>query len=324
MELPGLELINLVIIFAPLLMAQTAWAEDATQINDMPSVREEKRLQLKQIITEIPTTSKRAFSSAFSSEAILPWTAILGSTAILVEDDERWLAESKRMGRKLDWAENDKTETKVELFGKDIFRFPTDKGSSVYFLGDGWLHMSIAAGFMATGHIGNETKPFNVGVQMVHSMMTSTIYNQALKRSFGRETPNFATKRRGAMRPFPGFKNYGEESAKYDAMPSGHIMTVTSQFTIFHLNYPQYAPWTFTVGAIWGTALMLQMVNNGVHWWSDYPLGIGMGYLFGRQAFDMGKSDSDIENKKKTKCSEVTFFPYISREGSILNWAWQF
>lgn len=288
------------------------------------SYAEVTKLKLSQIVTEIPTTSKRALTTAFSRDALLPWTAILGSTAILVQDDERWLAESKRMGRKLDWAANDKTESKLDVFGKEILRLPTDKGSSIYFLGDGWLHMSIASGFLATGHYSEDNKAYNTGVQMIHSMVTSTIYNQTLKRSFGRETPGFATKKRGALRPFPGFKNYGEQTAKYDAMPSGHIMTVTSQFTIFYLNYPQYAPWTFTVGAIWGSALMLQMVNNGVHWWSDYPLGIAMGYLFGRQAFNMGKSDSELENEKKSKENQVAFMPFITSDGALLNWTWAF
>lgn len=307
------------------LHSTTAWAiENALRTDPQAKIVETKRLELEQIFTEIPRTSSRSLKSAFSKEALLPWATILGSTAILVEDDERWLSESKRFGRKMGWIENDRTQTKFDLFGKDILRLPTDKGSAVYFLGDGWLHMSIAGGFLAAGQIHGQTRPFNTGVQMVHSMTTSTIYNQALKRSFGRETPNFATKRRGAMRPFPGFKNYGEATAKYDAMPSGHIMTVTSQLTIFYLNYPEYAPWTISVGALWGTALMIQMVNNGVHWWSDYPLGIAMGYLFGRQAYNMGKSDAEVDTESKTKRTEIAFYPYVSREGATLNWAWDF
>lgn len=318
------KFVRYILILSILLIGQPSLSREGPANDAIKIKQNEKRLKLMQTITEIPATSIRSFNRAFSKDALPAWGVILGSTAILVEDDERWLVESKRIGRKLDWAENDKTETKLELFGKDIFRFPTDKGSTAYFLGDGWLHMSIAVGFLSKGHFLNETKSYNVGIQMVHSMFTSTIYNQALKRSFGRETPNFATKKRGALRPFPGIDKYGEETAKYDAMPSGHIMTVTSQFTIFHLNYPQYAPWTFTVGAIWGTALMLQMANNGVHWWSDYPLGIAMGYLFGREAFDMGNDSEANEKEKKSKGSEVAFLPYVSREGGLLNWVWQF
>lgn len=321
MELLGLDRFDFIIVFITILFTSVSFAQTPSENSVGES---EKRLELKQIFTKFPNTSKRAFSMAFSKEALLPWAAILGSTAVLVEDDERWLAESKRFGKRMDWSENDHTETKVDVFGKDILRLPTDKGSAVYFLGDGWLHMSIATGFLATGYVRDATKPFNVGIQMIHSMVTSTVYNQALKRSFGRETPNFATKKRGALRPFPGFDNYGEETAKYDAMPSGHIMTVMSQFTIFHLNYPQYAAWTYTVGALWGGALMIQMVNNGVHWWSDYPLGIGMGYLFGLQAYRMGKTDDELKKEKKLKSEQVAFFPYISREGTMLNWSWQF
>jgi hypothetical protein len=260
---------------------------------------------------------------AFSKDALPAWGAIVGSTAILVEDDERWLAESRRIGRKLDWSPHDKTETKFEVFHKNILRLPSDKGSTMYFLGDGWMHMSIAAGFLATGQLTENNKTFNVGMQLVHAMFTSTIYNQALKRSFGRETPNFETKKRGAMHPFPGFKNYGENSAKYDAMPTGHMMTAMSTFSILHFNYPQYDPWIFSVGAVWSTALMLQMVNNGVHWWSDYPLGIGMGYLFARQAYNMGKSDEQIKKEEAGKKTSVAFMPFATHEGVLLTWTWQ-
>ena len=38
---------------------------------------------------------------------------------------------------------------------------------------------------------------------------------------------------------------------------------------------------------------MFGMVNNGVHWASDYPLGIAMGYVFGKAATQLGRSYSE-------------------------------
>lgn len=35
------------------------------------------------------------------------------------------------------------------------------------------------------------------------------------------------------------------------------------------------------------------MVNNGVHWASDYPLGIAMGYVVGMEELKMGKTKAE-------------------------------
>jgi hypothetical protein len=48
------------------------------------------------------------------------------------------------------------------------------------------------------------------------------------------------------------------------------------------------------------------MVNNGVHWASDYPLGIGMGYLIGKLSTQMGKKD---EKEKEDPSTSWMFIP---------------
>ena len=39
--------------------------------------------------------------------------------------------------------------------------------------------------------------------------------------------------------------------------------------------------------------LGFQMMNNGVHWISDYPLSIAMGYYLGKIAVDNGRQAID-------------------------------
>ena len=50
---------------------------------------------------------------------------------------------------------------------------------------------------------------------------------------------------------------------------------------------------------------MFQMVNNGVHWDSDYPLGIAMGCVIGNQAAKLGKLDTSEEGEN----TAWTFYP---------------
>ena len=47
------------------------------------------------------------------------------------------------------------------------------------------------------------------------------------------------------------------------------------------------------------------MVNNGVHWASDYPLGIAMGYVFGKASAKLGRP------KEKNKTADETAWQIV-------------
>lgn len=260
------------------------------------SVHAEERLEFKQIITEIPATSKGALSESFSKDALPYWGVILATTGVFYIYDEEILKEMQKKGR--DWriGNEDNTKTYAKIFGHDLFRFPSDTGSFLYFLGDGWMHASIGGGFLAAGALSGNNYHYNTGIMIWHGMVTSTIFNQALKRSFGRESPEVKTHPRGSWHLFPSFNEYNSKTASYDAMPTGHVMTATLTFTILSERYPEQRKYIYPLGGVWISALMFQMVNNGVHWASDYPLGIGMGYIFGKYAARMGKkSDGKVD-----------------------------
>ena len=282
---------------------------------------DEVRIKPLDTITELPDQALRSLDVAFSKESVPYWLAIGGSTAVLYKYDEELLAESKRLGRKWDIPEDDKTETKLKLAGQDIIRLPTDKGSALYFLGDGWMHTTIAGSFLAAGYATDSTRPINTGYQIIHGMFLSTIFNQTLKRSFGRESPKQSSEPRGKWRPFPNPKKYSANTEKYDAMPSGHIMTATMTFTVIAGNYPEYINWIYPIQGLWTTALAFQMMNNGVHWASDYPLGIAMGFLYGYTALELGKPH---EKKNETKDeiahhTNIQYYPSVSEDGPMFN-----
>ncbi len=265
----------------------------------------EEKLEFKQIFTEIPSTTKATFKKSFSKESIPYWGAIVGSTAALIYYDEQIYADLQKRGRNWGLGNEDNTKPFITFGGQELIRLPTDKGSALYFLGDGWTHASIGGAFLATGSIRKDNHAYNTGMMMWHGMVVSTIFNQALKRSFGRESPEVKTHERGLWRPFPSFNNYNTKTASYDAMPSGHVMTATMTFTILSERYPEQRKYIYPLGGLWVSALMFQMVNNGVHWASDYPLGIAMGYIFGKYATKMGQENKETNEETSTSWKMV-------------------
>lgn len=278
-----------------------------------------ERIPWTKVISEIPTTSMDTLKKSFSKESIVPWIGILGSSALLYHYDEDLLLDIQRRALQNGFAIEDKTKTMISFGDIDILRLPSDKTSALYFLGDGWIHMGIAGGFLAYGYSKDNTRAVNTGLQLVHGMTVSTIFNQILKRSTGRESPNRRTMERGAWRPFPSVKAYNENTAFYDAMPSGHVMTATLVFEILRGNYPEYNHILLPTEIVWVSALSLGMVMNGVHWASDYPLGIAMGYVFAKSALKLGKSKNAEETDKTEKSVETSFYPSFGYEGPMVN-----
>jgi membrane-associated phospholipid phosphatase len=265
------------------------------------SVMAEEKLSFKTIFTEVPASSKWAFDKSFSKEALPAWGAIAGSSVALWYYDEKIYSDFQKRGRDWGIGNEDNTSSAVTFGGQELLRLPTDTGSFLYFLGDGWMHAGIGGGFLMKGQISDNAYAYNTGMMIWHGMVVSTIYNQILKRSTGRESPNVSTSERGSWNLFPSFNEYNSKTANYDAVPSGHVMTATLTFTIISERYPEYNNYTYPVAGVWVSALMFQMVNNGVHWASDYPLGIAMGYVFGKAATQMTKTSStDLKDEEKT------------------------
>ena len=263
--------------------------------------RAEEPIPYLKLITEIPATSLRGMDTAFSKKAVPWWAGIIASTAVLYHNDEVVLRDIQREGRNAGIGNEDNTRPILYVGDIDLIRLPTDTGSFLYFLGDGWMHFSIAGGFYFYGRNNNDSRAFNTGLRIAHGMAVSTIFSQFLKRATGRESPYVRSEDKGKWSPFPSLKEYQSKTPHYDAMPSGHVMTATLVFTVIDEAYPEYAVYTRSIGGAWVSLLMWQMVNNGVHWASDYPLGIAMGYVFGKSAAQMGKTVELGQPTAKTK-----------------------
>jgi len=230
-----------------------------------------------------------AYERVFREEATPYWWAIGFSTAALLAADDTLIRESKRIGRQLGLSDGDRLKTYLTYRDQAIFRAPTDLGSALYYIGDGWTHAAIAAGFLATGSWADDEQTYAVGFELVEGMIATTIATQFLKHVTGHETPNHATSPKGEWDFFPNQRDYADCVPCYDAFPSGHVAVSTMTLTVLHNNYPDN-PWIMPTGVTLISLLAFQMMNNGVHWASDYPLAIGLGYVFGEIAFERGQS----------------------------------
>ena len=99
----------------------------------------------------------------------------------------------------------------------------------------------------------------------------------------------------GDWHPFPNPGKYQKSVSNYDAFPSGHLATAMATITILAGNYPDnkyIKPVGYSLMGLLGYA----MLNNGVHWISDYPLAIAIGYTCGKIAVSRRPS-GDSENR---------------------------
>ncbi|HAH31883.1 MAG TPA: hypothetical protein DCL44_06165 [Elusimicrobia bacterium] len=245
----------------------------------------------------------------------LPWlAAIAASTLILIEYDQEIYNGTKRLGKKFSISTEDKTTTFLKVGGVPVFRGPTDLGSAMYFIGDGWVSIGLFGTLEAYGLLKDDWRSQTTAHQLVKGLLLTGFATASIKNITGRETPSAASAPRGVWRFFPGFKEYIKHRTRYDAFPSGHLATAMMTLTVMTENYPEkkyIKPLGYTLMA----ALSFQMVNNSVHWASDYPLGLAIGYGIGKAVAVNGRASARRSGPQKT--SGLNFYPYVTPDGSV-------
>lgn len=261
----------------------------------------QSKISLWNIFKKIPATGKETISSSFTEDTLPGWGLVLGSSLLLYGFDEPIYSGVQDLGRSVGVTGDNEYKVILRMGDMKILQLPKNKSAFFYYLGDGWMHAGFAAGMMVYGQTKSNNRAYNTGVMIIHGMMLTAIFDQILKRSFGRESPYVKTQDRGAWHPFVSFKKYQKNTPSYDAMPSGHIMTATLTFTVLSEQYAEYRRPIFYTELAYLTILGLQMVNIGVHWASDYPLGIAMGYMIGKAAVKMNQNDAELSNSSSAK-----------------------
>lgn len=248
---------------------------------------------------------RESFEIFSDKNAIMPAAIVIASTAALIYYDQELLDGAKDLGEKLSINSADLTKPFISIGDIPIFRGPTDLGSAMYFLGDGWLHGSMMAGFLTYGLIKDDNRALQTASQLTEGLITTGIATQVLKHITGRESPYRSTEDGGRWDFFPDQIEYHKHVPQYDAFPSGHLATAMMTFTVITENYPEYNYWAKPLGWTLLGLLSYQMMNNGVHWASDYPLAVVIGYGFGKIAVDNGRTAVFSTNNQ----SSISFIP---------------
>jgi len=238
-----------------------------------------------------------------------PWIgAAVVTTLALIPLDQQFSDIAQELGEPIGLADDVRY---IRVFGLELI--PQDINGAVYYLGYGLTPILVGGGFYLVGLINDDYRAQNTGSELVEVLISCGIVTQTLKRITGRESPGPAMENGhpgGHWTPFPGFKEFQTNRSSYDAMPSGHLTTYMAALTVLITNYPDNK-YLKPVGYSLMVLLGFEMVSSRVHWVSDYPLAILLGYAIGKNAANrriikkpkMDKTGSIIEPKFKTDFS---------------------
>ena len=221
---------------------------------------------------------------------------IAASSVALWAFDEVLLDASQRFGRALNLkaASTQKTLIYVPFRVGSAnlpfeFNVPDNLNSTFYYLGDGWTHLAVASSFWIYGGIKKDNRALRTSSQLGEAIFSTGLVVQVTKRLTGRQSPYVSTQPRGEWNLFPSYSTYQNFVPNYDAFPTGHLATAMATVTVIADNYPEYRfvrPVGYSLMGLLGYA----MLNNGVHWASDYPVGIALGYAFAKIAVRNGRT----------------------------------
>lgn len=222
------------------------------------------------------------FGVSLTRKENLKWDALaLGTTVATIPYDQKILEDAIDFGDRLGgWDEPPRYK---RVLGLEFF--PTSISSAVYYIGNGNTTLFLSGFFYVKGLLNRQDyRALNTSSELVEALISVGITTQTFKRMTGRQSPIAAIETGhdgGHWTPFPSFSAFGKHTPYYDAMPSGHMATFMATLVIIATNYPEYK-WIKPVGYSLGGLLAFSMVSNKVHWASDYPVGILIGYMIGK------------------------------------------
>jgi hypothetical protein len=228
-------------------------------------------------ITNIPSDFG-LFGKQFVQRDNLIWFgASVGSTLALIPFDQKITDSSRDFGQQLGLSDAHTYSGPLKLVPKNI-------NSGVYLLGNGFTAILVGGGLLTYGLVNNNYRAVHTSSEILEGIIASGLIVQPLKRITGRESPFIAESNGhpgGEWNPFPSFKAYAKDTPNYDAMPSGHLTTLMTTVTILSENYKE-VKWIKPIGYGLMGLMSFEMLQSKVHWASDYPMAIFMGYLIGK------------------------------------------
>lgn len=251
-----------------------------------------------EMFSNIPGDFYRLGQKAIDLNNLPVTLGLAGVTAVLIHNDRNTYWETRRRYRQSDFM-HDASDLLVET-------------------GDGKYHFGLAGAFALYGLAFHDNRALRTASQTVEAVLATGISVQLLKRVTGRESPIAATKHRGRWKFFPRPNDYNRNPPGYYAYPSGHISTAMATLTVIMENYPEQR-WLKPVGYTWIGLLGLGLVAKGMHWYSDLPLGITLGYAYGRIAAERGGPMlGSIGSDQSVK---YVVYPAFSEDGGSIEFA---
>ncbi len=251
------------------------------------------------VFENIPGDWSRYAREAFTTEKIPTWIGITALTGVLlITDDDTW-----RISK--GWYD------RSHFLRQIMYSF--DK------LGDGRGQFTTAGAFAAYGLVANDERALRTASQTIQAILAAGTVVQVLKHITGRESPFVATAPGGVWRFFPNLIEYHRRVPQYDAFPSGHIESSLATVVVIAENYPE-VKWIRPVGYTIVGLIGLGMAHTGIHWYSDYPLGIAIGYTFGMIAAhpeQRGLAGTETGTK-------LSFLPYAQPGGGGVSFSLRF
>lgn len=162
----------------------------------------------------------------------------------------------------------------------DKHPFYHDVADGGVFMGDGGPQFGIAGAFALYGWMGKSDRALRTSSQIVEVILSTGLVIQTLKHLTGRESPSAVSDCKvGCWHGPVSFKKYFGHVSKYDAVPSGHIATSLATLQVVIENYPEET-WLKYVGYPAIGVIGVGLVSTSIHWWSDIPFGLLIGYSF--------------------------------------------
>ena len=215
------------------------------------------------MIANIPRDWERWYDISFRKERVNEWLVVGGLTvATYLTDDITYTPAAKF------------------YYGSSSAKNLSDFCAN---MGEGTTQFALAGSLGAYGLVFKDQKALSTGSQIVEAVLASGAVVQLLKHVTGRESPFVRTTPSGVWKILPNQIDYHRRVPQFDAYPSGHLCTSIATVIVVAENYPD-AKWIRPVGYAFTTLVGLGMLSNGIHWVSDYPLGLFIGYYFGMLA----------------------------------------
>ncbi|MCB0490013.1 MAG: phosphatase PAP2 family protein [Cyclobacteriaceae bacterium] len=236
-------------------------------------------------ITKLPPTFAEAGKLTWRKETLLPFALITASTLVILPFDQDILEATNRFSSFVHVDPERKYRTLIGFDLGDtevkVYEAPQNFNSVLYTLGEGSTSMLISGGLYLYGKIGKDYRAGQAASDIVRAQIAVGLVTQLLKRISGRQSPFVSTQDGGKWSPLTSPATYQKHVPNYDAFPSGHLASMMATVTVLALHYPE-KKWIKPVGYALMTLVSTAMINNGVHWATDYPLALGIGYLFGK------------------------------------------